>query len=177
MSLIFETERLSIRPRTVADFESCLAMDRNPEVTKHIAGPWDDRAAHERFLEDRIQRNFGEGLGYWSIFSKADPGQFLGWILLIPYDGLGPKIEIGWRLNRLAWGKGYATEAAAPFVQHSFSNLKLPEIVADIDPGNIGSIRVAEKIGMKFVGDIHHEGQPLKSYLLTMADFHQRMAA
>jgi RimJ/RimL family protein N-acetyltransferase len=160
----------------MADFQACLAMDRDPEVTRHIAGPWNDREAHERFLEDRITRNFGEGLGYWSIFSKADPGQFLGWILLIPYDGLGPKIEIGWRLNRPAWGKGYATEAAAPFVRHSFLGLKLAEIVADIAPSNSASIRVAEKIGMKFVGDIRHGGQPLKSYLLTMADFHQRMA-
>lgn len=176
MTLIFETERLSIRPRTMADFQACLAMDRDPEVTRHIAGPWTDREAHERFLEDRITRNFGEGLGYWSIFGKADPGQFLGWILLIPYDGLGPRIEIGWRLNRLAWGKGYATEAAAPFVRHAFVNLKLAEIVADIDPSNIASIRVAGKIGMTFVGDIRHGGQPLKSYLLTMADFHQRMA-
>ena len=170
----FETERLSIRPRTMADFDACLAMDRDPDVTKHIAGPWSDSARHTHFLRDRIQRNFGDGLGYWSIFDKAQPDQFLGWILLIPYDGVGPKIEIGWRLNRLSWGKGYATEAALPIARHSFSELRLPEIVADIDPANFASIRVAEKIGMRFVGDVQHDGALLKSYIYTMSDYSER---
>ncbi|QEL26848.1 GNAT family N-acetyltransferase [Bosea sp. F3-2] len=176
----FETERLSIRPRTMADFDACLAMDRDPEVIKHITGPWDDPEAHKLFLRDRIQRNFGEGFGYWSIFNNARTDQFLGWVLLIPYDGVGPKIEIGWRLNRLSWGKGYATEAALPFVRYSFHNLNLPEIVTDINPDNLGSIRVAEKIGMKLelVGNIEHSSKLLKSYLLTKADYggHQREA-
>ncbi|WP_245973767.1 GNAT family N-acetyltransferase [Bosea caraganae] len=170
----FETERLSIRPRTMSDFDACLAMDRDPEVIKHIAVPWGDSASHERFLRDRIQVNFGDGLGYWSIFNKTDSKQFLGWVLLIPYDGIGPKVEIGWRLNRLAWGKGYATEAALPFVRHSFDKIGLPEIVADINPGNLASVRVAEKIGMRFVGDIRHDGALLKSYCFTRADYKER---
>ncbi|MBD3849477.1 GNAT family N-acetyltransferase [Bosea sp. SSUT16] len=167
----FETERLLIRPRSMADFDACLAMDRDPDVTQYIVGPWDDPVAHQAFLTDRIQRSFGDGLGYWSIFPRAEPNQFLGWILLIPYDGIGPEIEIGWRLNRLAWGKGFATEAARPFVRHAFELLKLPRIVADINPANASSIRVARKIGMRFVGDIEHDGALLKSYLMTAEDF------
>ena len=58
-------------------------------------------------------------------------------------------MEIGWRLRRAAWGQGYACEAAAALLSHGLGALGLPEIVADIDPANLGSIRVAEKIGLR----------------------------
>lgn len=107
----------------MADFDACLAMDCDPEVTKFIPGPWDDPSRHEAFLKDRIETSFGEGLGYWSIFPKAQPDQFAGWILLIPYDDVGPEIEIGWRLCRSTWGKGFAAEAIRPIVEHAFHTL------------------------------------------------------
>src|SRR5471030_2207047 len=74
----FETDRLLIRPRTMADYEACLAMDRDPQVTQFIDGPWHDAEAHERFLRERIQTSFGDGLGYWSIFPKDSPMRFWG---------------------------------------------------------------------------------------------------
>ncbi|WP_164125920.1 GNAT family N-acetyltransferase, partial [Stenotrophomonas maltophilia] len=67
-----------------------------------------------------------------------------------------PEIEIGWRLNRHAWGKGYATEAARPIVAHAFQTVGLDRIVAEIDPANSASMHVAEKIGLKFTGDGRH---------------------
>jgi RimJ/RimL family protein N-acetyltransferase len=167
----FETERLLVRPRTMADFDACLAMDRDPEVTKFIPGPWNDPAAHEAFLRDRIKISLGDGLGYWSIFPKSRPHQFAGWILLLPYDAVGPEIEIGWRLNRSAWGNGFAPEAAQPIVEYAFQTVNLERIVADIHPGNIPSQRVAEKIGMKHVSDGMHGDDPCKSYVMTRVDF------
>ncbi len=168
---IFATARLLLRPRTMADFADCLAMDRDPAVTRYIAGPWHDPAAHEDFLRQRIETGFGPGLGYWSIAAKAAPDRFLGWILLIPYDGIGPEIEIGWRLNRRAWGQGYATEAALPVLHHGFDTLRLARIVADIHPENLPSMKVAEKIGLRLVGDIRHDGAPLKSYAMTREEY------
>lgn len=155
----------------MADFDACIAMDRDPEVTKYIPGPWNDPARHEAFLRERIGTAFGDGLGYWSISPKARPDRFAGWILLIPQDCGGPEIEIGWRLNRSAWGKGFATEAARPIVDHAFHAIGLDSIVAFIDPGNLASVRVAEKIGMKFVGDSGHGAGLSKCYAMTKADF------
>lgn len=163
----FDTDRLRLRPRTMADHAACLEMDRDPEVTRYIAGPWADPVAHERFLEDRIERDFGPGLGYWSIFPKDQPERFAGSILLITYDGVGPEIDIGWRLIRAAWGKGYATEAARPIVRHAFETVGLPRLVADIDPRNQPSIHVAGKIGMRFVGEGRHGGAPCMSYVMA----------
>ncbi|MCB5204684.1 GNAT family N-acetyltransferase [Neorhizobium sp. T786] len=145
----FETERLLLRPRTMGDFDACLAMDCDLEVTKFILGPWLNSAEHESFLKQRIQHPYGRGLGYWSIFPKHNSDEFMGWVLLTPEDVTAPEIEIGWRLNRKAWGKGYATEAALPILNHAFKTVGINRVIADIDPHNSASIRVAEKIGMR----------------------------
>ena len=156
----------------MADFDACLAMDRDPEVTKYVVGPWSSPVLHEQFLRERIETNFGPGLGYWSIFAIDRPAEFLGWILLIPDDGVGPEIEIGWRLTRNVWGEGYATEAALPVVRHAFETLRLPRLIAGIDPRNRGSIRVAEKIGMTCTDEPHSaEDDPYRSHVLTLEDY------
>jgi len=167
----FETGRLILRPRTMADIEDCFAMDRDPEVTKFIPGPWNDPKAHRLFLTRRIEADFGNGLGYWSVFAKENPKQFLGWILLIPDDAVGPEIEIGWRLNRFSWGKGYTTEAARPVLAHAFATLGLDCVIADIAPGNIASIRVAEKLGLSPTRETNYLGQPFASYQITRGAF------
>jgi RimJ/RimL family protein N-acetyltransferase len=161
----------------MADFDACLAMDRDSEVTKFIPGPWNDPAAHERFLGERIQKRWGAGLGYWSIFPKEQADRFLGWVLLIPYDGIGPEIEIGWRLTKASWGNGYATEAARPIVEHAFNIVRTPRIVAYIHPDNLPSMRVAEKIGLRYIGDGQDGGRPCKSYVMTVADFAEKNSA
>lgn len=151
----------------MSDLNDCLEMDRDAEVTKYISGPWKNHTQHERFVRNRIETHYGVGLGYWSIFLESNHSKFVGWILLIPYDGVGPEIEIGWRLNRTSWGMGYATEATLPIVKHAFNTVGVAKFFADIDIRNNGSMRVAEKIGMQFTGDSEHAGLPCKSYIMT----------
>ncbi|MGY5779474.1 GNAT family N-acetyltransferase [Rhizobium sp. LEGMi135b] len=167
----FETERLILLPRTMADLGDCIAMDRDPEVTRFIPGPWHDAEAHRTFVKGRIEADFGDGLGYWSIRARENPKQFVGWILLIPADAVGPDIEIGWRLNRLAWGKGYATEAAKPVLAHAFQTLELDRVIADIAPGNAASIRVAQKLGLSQPRRTTYHDEPFASYSMTKAAF------
>ncbi|RAS21316.1 RimJ/RimL family protein N-acetyltransferase [Paraburkholderia bryophila] len=155
---VFETQRLILLPRTLADTDDCLAMDSDPEVTRFVAGPWGDRVKHRAFVESRTLADYPVGMGYWTIRLRADPTEFLGWILLIPTDASGAEIEIGWRLPRKIWGSGIATEAARPVLQHAFATLALPEVVAEIDARNLGSMRVAEKLGLVRRGEVGHEG-------------------
>ncbi|MTH97025.1 N-acetyltransferase [Roseibium sp. RKSG952] len=170
----FETERLVLRPRGLADFDACLAMDRDPAVTRYVQGPWTNPKEHTAFLRSRIEIDYGRGLGYWSIFPKETPGSFAGWVLLIPYDAVGPEVEIGWRLNRLAWGKGCATEAARRILLHAFEELGLDRVVADIHPENHASQRVAEKIGMTFHRNGLYGGVPCKCFVQTLSGFRGR---
>lgn len=161
----FDTQRLILRPRTMADLEDSMAMDRDPEVTRYVPGPWHDPVEHRRFVTARIETNFGPGLGYWSIFAKQQPDLFLGWVLLIPDDAVGPDIEIGWRLNRHAWGKGYATEAARPLILHAFNTIGIDRIIAEIHPDNAASIHVAQKIGL----EAEQDGALYKRFVMNRA--------
>lgn len=171
MQSTFETTRLLLRPRTMADFQSCLEMDRDPEVTRFVPGPWRDPESHEEFLRGRIGADYGDGMGYWSVFAKAAPDRFVGWVLLIPHDGIGPEIEIGWRLNRLAWGKGFASEAARVIAQHAFGTLGIENLVADIMADNIASARVAEKLGMRHAGEGRDDNAVFECYAMTRHSF------
>ena len=85
----FRTARLVVRPRTTDDLEACLEMDRDPEVTKFMAGPWSDPAAHRAFVRQRMRHVYPTGMGYWAVDTLQG---FVGWILLMPLDLHGPEI-------------------------------------------------------------------------------------
>jgi RimJ/RimL family protein N-acetyltransferase len=165
-----DTPRLLLRERTLADLQSCLEMDRDPAVTRYVAGPWHDPVAHRQFVEYRITRPYPPGLGYWTIRERAEPDRFIGWVLLIPDHGTGPDVEIGWRLVRSAWGRGIASEAARALVTHAFDTVRLPRVIADIAAENHASLRVAQKLGMKWVGSDTSDGMRYERYRLVRDD-------
>jgi RimJ/RimL family protein N-acetyltransferase len=166
----FHTERLIVRPRGLGDLDACLAMDSDPEVVRYVAGPWDDAAAHLKFLIHRMTTAYPPGLGYWSVVPRDDPDRFLGWVLLIPSDAVGPEIEVGWRLNRASWGHGYATEATRAVLRHGFTGAGVDRVVATVHADNARSQRVAEKIGLRLIGARTWQGLPAKDYALTRAE-------
>ncbi|MEM9736461.1 MAG: GNAT family N-acetyltransferase [Pseudomonadota bacterium] len=172
-----ETPRLRLRPRRAADLDASLAMDREPGTTRWIEGPWDDPVAHEAFVRARIRGPYPPGLGYWVVARREHPAEFLGWVLLIPEDAMGPEVEIGWRMTSAARGQGYAPEAAANLLSHGFDQVGLTRIIAEIHSENQPSRRVAEKIGMRlsrkaprdrpeillYEARIHCAGAPMRS--------------
>jgi RimJ/RimL family protein N-acetyltransferase len=165
------TPRLLLEPRTMADNEGCFKMDSDPEVIRFIAVPWADDAAHKAFIEARTRGPYPFGQGYWTVRQKSEPTRFLGWILLMPLDAVGPDTEIGWRLRRDAWGAGFATEAARALLEHAFTTLGLAEVVADIHPENTRSVRVAEKIGLLLRGRRLHHGEPHLHYTMNVTEY------
>ncbi len=166
-----ETTRLILRPRDMGDFDACLAMDGDPEVIRYVGPPWSNETEHRDFLRRRIQEACPPGLGYWSIVAREDPTRFLGWVMLYPCSVAGAEVEIGWRLKRAAWGRGYATEAAAPILAQGFAEGDMREVVADIHPNNHASLRVAEKLGLVFTGMVDYDGQPARRYAITRTNF------
>jgi RimJ/RimL family protein N-acetyltransferase len=167
----FETQRLLVRPRGIGDLNACIAMDRDPAVLRYIDVPWRSVEEHRQFVVNRITRAYPAGLGYWSVVLKLVPAAFVGWVLLMPYDAIGPEIEIGWRLLRSAWGNGFATEASLPVLRHGFETLGLDRVVADMHPDNAASLRVAEKLGLRFVGERKIKGKMLKCYALEREEY------
>lgn len=162
---IFETARLILKPRTIDDLENCVRMDINPQVTEYIPGKWDGSYGHIAFLKERILKSYPLGLGYWSIFLKDNPTDFLGWIHLLPVEDDGQATEIGWRLKHSAWGNGYATEAAQVIITSAFKIADFNRIVAYTHAANNRSIKMMNRLGLKYVADFIYDGKtPSLSY-------------
>ncbi|NMY70149.1 GNAT family N-acetyltransferase [Pseudomonas sp. WS 5414] len=176
MNLHFETPNLILRPRTLEHFEACLRMDLDPEVTRFTPGIWDGGQWHRDFLQSRMTQDFGERCGYWAIFAKEAPDDLLGWVSFIPFDAVGPELEMGWRLVRRAWGRGVASEAARRIVEHAFADPEVERIVADAHIDNGASLAVARKLGFRFTHDGEFEGLPSRFFEMTREDFHQQTA-
>jgi len=90
------------------------------------------------------------GWGLWAV-EVVESSQFIGFIGLAEprFDAhFTPAVEVGWRLARDAWGRGYATEGGYVAVEHGFSDLGLREIVSFTSTVNGRSRRVMERLGM-----------------------------
>ncbi|MBO04312.1 MAG: hypothetical protein CL731_04765 [Chloroflexi bacterium] len=118
-----------------------------------------------------MPRDYGEGLGFWSIRQKSARDRFCGWIVLIELAYEGPEIEIGWRLPVECWGKGLATDGARLVLEHGFHTLNLEEIIAVIHPGKVRSFAVAERLGMQDAGRRQAYGMELPCLRLSHTDF------
>ncbi|HSF95635.1 MAG TPA: GNAT family N-acetyltransferase [Thermohalobaculum sp.] len=173
---VLETARLRLRPRTLADLEDCFRLDREPGTLRWVDWPlpeggWHDEAAHRAFIHGRTVHSYPAGLGYWIVARKKHPDEFLGWVLLIPEDAIGPEVEIGWRLLSATRGRGYATEAARTLVDHGFRTVGLDRIVSLIYRANRASNRVAEKLGFRRDNDPQRTNATYIHWLLDRADW------
>ncbi len=173
---VLETARLRLRPRTLADLEDCLRLDREPGTLDWIDWPlpegcWQGEAAHRALIRERTLHPYPSGLGYWVVARREAPAEFLGWVLLIPEDAAGPEVEIGWRLLRGARDHGYATEAAAALVRHGFETLGLRRIVADMYRANAASNAVARKLGFRARADPARTNADYVLWVLDRADW------
>ncbi len=143
------TERLVLRRWREADREPFARLNADPEVMRHFTHPL-DRAESDAMV-GRIEMRFDErGYGLWAVERRSD-GEFLGFTDLAYQDfpaPFTPCVEIGWRLARSAWGRGYATEAAREALRFGFEQVRLAEIVSFTTPANVASVRVMERIGM-----------------------------
>ena len=168
-SAVAEADRLFLRRFEPGDVCALEPIFGDAEVMRLGPGAqnaeW-TRAWVRRCLESYEQRGFG----LWAVLEKGrrDLIGYCGLTWFPEIDGR-PEVEIGYRLARAFWGHGYATEAAAAVRDYAFHQLRLVRLIALIAPRNIGSIRVAEKIGMRYEKDVMLEGYtyPDRLYVIT----------
>ena len=97
------------------------------------------------------------GYGFWAAVERTS-GQFLGWFHLRPAPDAPPgEVELGYRLRRAAWGKGYASEGSRALIDKAFRELGAERVFADTMTVNVASRRVMEKAGLKYVRTFHLE--------------------
>jgi RimJ/RimL family protein N-acetyltransferase len=149
------TQRLTLRPFTKADTEPLMSVFGDPEVMRFGDGV---RSADwvGGWVKNILERQYAT-MGFGPLAVVCLPEQrLIGYCGLFLFDDLDgkPEIELGYRLERLAWGNGYATEAASAVRNHAFTALGIARLISMIDPTNQASIRVAEKIGMRYEKEV-----------------------
>jgi RimJ/RimL family protein N-acetyltransferase len=162
MWIFLETDRLTLRRFTEADEDNLVELDGDPEVMRFLSGgkPTPREEVRSRVLPalfDYYERF--DDLGVWAAQEKST-GRFLGWFHFRPHIK-GPRdgdIELGYRLRRPAWGKGYATEGSRALIRKGFTELGVERVVAETMAVNAGSRRVLEKAGLTLVRTFHRDG-------------------
>jgi RimJ/RimL family protein N-acetyltransferase len=154
MQVYLETERLVLRRFTEADVDNLFDLDSDPDVMRFLTGgaPTTREAIQTRFLPAfRRYYERSEAFGFWAAIEKST-GDFLGWFHFRPPEGSSPdEVELGYRLRKSAWGKGYGTEGSRALIRKGFTELGVRRVIASTYQDNIGSRRVMEKVGMTLV--------------------------
>ena len=156
------------------DREPFAALNADPVVMENFKSTMN--RGESDALVDMIQARFAEqGWGLWALEAPGATS-FAGYVGL-SFPRLGPPfpadlVEVGWRLARPWWGRGWATEAATAALDHGFDVVGLDEIVSFTVPANVRSWSVMERLGLHHdpADDFDHpripEGHPLRRHVL-----------
>ncbi len=156
--VFLETERLLLRRFTDDDIDQLVQLDGDPEVMRYVTG---GRSTPREEVETEILPAFlgyyerYAGFGFWAAVEKSS-GDVLGWFHFRPESPDRPdEVELGYRLRRSAWGKGYATEGSRALIEKGFAELSVMRVYATTMVVNVASRRVMEKAGLRFVRTFH----------------------
>ena len=156
--IILETPRLILRQFTEGDVDNLFNLNSDPGVMRYLGRP----PSREVLRDEIIPFHLGvyqrfDRLGTWAAES-ASTGEFLGWFHFRAEDGDITNIDLGYRLRRAAWGKGFATEGSAALINMGFTDLGVQRVFAHTMTANAASRRVLEKCGLTLVRTVPHRG-------------------
>lgn len=160
---LFESERLGFRNWKTEDLEDFAEINGDPEVMEHFPAPLTRKETADFIV--RLRKHFDDrGYTYFATEIKGT-GELIGFIGLAfqDYDSkFTPATDIGWRLKKSSWGKGYATEGAKKCLEFVFLESKLESVISTLTRKNVKSEKIMQKLGMHKLGEYKHP--KLKEY-------------
>jgi RimJ/RimL family protein N-acetyltransferase len=145
---LIETSRLILRPFNDDDVEEAFHWFSDPCVMRFIpTGPDQSISQTRRRVDSYRKHQVVHGFSKWVIVERES-------LRLIGDSGLQVLSDYGWidlgfRLSREFWGKGFASEAAFAWVRAAFEHYGIQDLGAFAHPDNLASLHVLEKIGFR----------------------------
>jgi RimJ/RimL family protein N-acetyltransferase len=164
-SVSLETDRLSLTPPTINDFEDMHSMWSDRAVVAQII---DSPLTHEEVWA-RLHRIVGHwalmGFGHWMVRERHSR-KFVGELGFVRFKRkLSPDFdkahEIGWMLAKESQGFGYATEAATAALEWLHKDSRCKQTVCIIAPDNLASLALAKKLSYKITDEVTYRGGPM----------------
>ena len=149
LQLPIRTARLELREFTRADLEEVHAYSADPRVTRYLFFGPRDRDATAEYLEHLIESQQEEPRTRFELAVVATAiGRVIGAcdLTFIEHD----VVDLGYMLSQAHWGQGYATEIALALSDAAFFDLRADRVISTVEINNQASIRVLEKIGMRW---------------------------
>jgi len=163
MKSLITTPRLYLREIVSEDATAMYELNLDPSIKKFTGDDPFQSIAHAREFWEKYDHYHKHGYGRWAVVLKQTD-QVIGWSGL---KNNGDFIDLGYRLIPRYRGKGYATEAAKACLEYGFTKLQMKEIVGRASLENQASIKVLEKIGMRFWKNEKCQGQNAVYYKLS----------
>lgn len=168
-----ETERLLLRQWRDGDWHGLLRTYGDSEVMAWIGTTAGDLASTAAAIGRMSMHWRLLGYGMFAVEERTS-GELVGRVGLMlhpdwPLDG--PKVEVGWTLQRSAWGKGYATEGALASLGLAFRELGLPQIFSMTRPDNTRSRAVMERCGLTQRGELEFHGWKQVHYAIDRKEW------
>jgi ribosomal-protein-alanine N-acetyltransferase len=154
MNVLYQTDRLILRQILPSDDQGMFELDSDPEVHRFLGGKPVQSIEESRQIIASVRKQYLDfNIGRWAVIEKST-NKFLGWsgikLNTNKTNGYDQYYDLGYRLIRSAWGKGYATESSKPAIFHAFEILNLPILFANTAKENANSRHVLEKLGFSF---------------------------
>ncbi len=151
------TTRLQLRGVTDADADALYTMHSNPVIMRYWdAPPWSDRRRADEFIA-KSREMAATGTGMRLAAERVTDGAFIGWCGLARWNPDYRSASLGYCFDDVAWGHGYATEAARVVLQWAFDTLAINRVQAEVDTRNAASARVLEKVGFVREGTLRED--------------------
>lgn len=164
--MLIETRRLIIREFKINDLDELFIVMSDPEVMRYsVSGPR-SRKNTEEFIKASIDAYQRHSLAQHAVVLKQSQSLIGCSGFFTPMVNNIQEIELSYRLARNYWGQGLGTEAAQACCDYAFSDLLLKRLISIIEPENTASIRVAEKVGLKFEQKITFHELPVLIYAI-----------
>jgi len=161
---ILKTHRTILSTMIALDEKDVQLLYQNKDVRKYLGGVIDDAVFADKFRACLVS----ERQSYYFVIKDRETTAFIGLISVTPYhESLSH--EVSYQLQPSYWNQGYGAEVMTKILDHASSSLLLKQLCAETQKANIASIRLLEKVGMKFERELERFGAVQVIYSINLS--------